>query len=70
MELVTPAWAEVLSCLCNDEVLPEKYRDHALTGDWNGCRDCHVRPDLVLIYEYQNHDLILHRLGPHSELFG
>lgn len=70
MELVTPAWAEVLLCLCNEGTLPEKYRDHALTGDWVGCRDCHVKPDLVLIYEYQNDDLILHRLGSHSELFG
>lgn len=70
LELATPAWAEVLHCLCTDLVLPKKYRDHDLTGNWVGCRDCHVKPDLVLIYEYRNNDLILHRLGTHSELFG
>lgn len=70
LELITPAWAEVLNCLCNDLELPTKYRDHALTGNWIGCRDCHVKPDLVLIYECQNTDLILHRLGTHSEMFG
>lgn len=70
LELITPSWAEVLHSLCHDLTLAAKYRDHALTGDWVGCRDCHVKPDLVLIYEYQNDDLILHRLGSHSELFG
>lgn len=69
LELATPAWAEVLHCLCNDLVLPEQYRDHALTGNLKMYRDCHVKPDLVLLYEYQNNDLILHRLGTHSELF-
>lgn len=69
LELATPAWAEVLYCLCNDLVLPKRSHDHVLTGNWVGCRDCHVKPDLVLIYEYQNNDLILHRLGTHSELF-
>lgn len=68
--LATPAWAEVLDCLCKNKKLPEMYRDHALTGNWLGCRDCHVKPDLVLIYEYKDDNLILHRLGSHSELFG
>ncbi len=70
LELVTPAWAEVLNCLCNDVVLLAKYRDHYLTGNWVGCRDCHVKSDLILIYECKSNDLILHRLGTHSELFG
>lgn len=68
-ELLTPAWAEVLYCLCNDFDLHPKYCDHALIGEWQGCMDCHVKPDLVLIYEKQADDLILHRLGSHSELF-
>ena len=70
LELVTPAWAEVLDCLCSGRSLPAEYKDHSLVGIWEGCRDCHIKPDLVLIYEYRNDDLILHRLGTHSQLFG
>ncbi len=70
LELVTPAWGEVLNCLCNDLPLPEKYRDHGLTGNWQGMRDCHVKPDLVLIYYKKDDDYLqLVRLGSHSELF-
>lgn len=68
-ELLTPAWAEALNCLAQEQPLPEKYKDHSLTGDWSNCRDCHIKPDLVLIYEIRGDDLILHRLGSHSELF-
>lgn len=68
-ELLTSAWAEILNCLAQNQPLPEKYKDHALTGNWSNCRDCHIKPDLVLIYEIQGNDLLLHRLGSHSELF-
>ncbi len=61
---------EVLFKLLNDEVLPEKYRDHYLTGDWNGYRECHVKPDLLLIYKKTDENVLrLARLGSHSELF-
>jgi mRNA interferase YafQ len=70
LELITPAWAEVLHCLCSDLELPEKYCDHSLTGDWIGFRDCHVKPDLVLIYAQRGDYLQLVRIGSHSELFG
>lgn len=43
--------AGVLGALMNDETLAARYRDHALSGEWSGFRDCHVKPDLVLIYE-------------------
>lgn len=69
LQLVTPAWAEVLHCLCHDIELHEKYCNHGLVGEWQGCMDCHIKPDLVLIYEKQGNDLILHRLGSHAELF-
>ena len=69
LELLTPAWAEVLNCLVKDQPLPEKYKDHALTGNWSSCRDCHITPNLVLIYEIRGNDVLLHRLGSHSELF-
>lgn len=51
------------------ETLPEKYVDHALSGNWQGYRDCHVKPDLVLIYKADSESLKLARIGKHSELF-
>ena len=69
IELVTPQWIEVMNCLINDLPLPVRFCNHALTGDKKHLMDCHVKPDLVLLYEYQDDtDLILHRLGSHSEL--
>lgn len=63
---------DVMDILSSDAVLPEKYRDHALTGDWKDHRDCHIKPDLVLIYQKTDDDelliLQLVRLGSHSEL--
>lgn len=60
---------QALLLLMNDDPLPPKYRDHALTGEWKEFRDCHVRPDLVLIYCKSGDDLLdLVRLGSHSEL--
>ena len=60
----------VLITLVNSEPLEEKYRDHALTGDWKDHRDCHIKPDLVLIYSIPGtgDTLRLARLGSHSEL--
>lgn len=69
IELITPQWIEVMNCLINDLPLPVRFSNHALTGDKKHLMDCHVKPDLVLLYEYQDdRDLILHRLGSHSEL--
>lgn len=63
--------APLLEALVLDEPLPAANRDHALTGEWNGYRDCHVRPDLVLIYRKPDADCLqFARLGSHSELFG
>ena len=57
--------------LANDEPLEARYRDHDLSGDWAGYRDCHVRLDLVLIYQRPDADTLrLARLGSHSEVFG
>ena len=61
--------AAVLVPLINDEPLPERFRDHPLSGEWVGFRDCHVKPDLVLIYEKPDAEILrLVRLGSHSEL--
>ncbi|MBN8808184.1 MAG: type II toxin-antitoxin system YafQ family toxin [Sphingomonas sp.] len=60
----------VLSALLADQPLDPRYKDHALTGDWVGYRDCHIKPDLVLIYAKPDDDVLrLARLGSHSEVF-
>ena len=61
----------VMDMLANEQPLPEKYKDHALTGDWKGFRECHIQPDWLLIYKIQNDSLILtlSRIGSHSDLF-
>ena len=53
------------------EPLPEKNRDHALTGDWIGHRECHIQPDWLLIYRIEDNVLVLTlaRTGSHSDLF-
>ena len=59
----------ILTALANNQPLAEKHRDHALTGDWIDHRDCHVKPDLVLIYRKPDDAVLqLVRLGSHSEL--
>jgi mRNA interferase YafQ len=61
----------VMERLVSDVVLPESNRDHALSGDWAGYRECHVKPDLQLIYRKVDQDALrLARLGSHRELFG
>lgn len=68
---LSTALVEVLYLLTRDEPLPEKYRDHALIGTLKGFRDCHVKPDLVLIYKLTDDDVLeLHQLDSHSEIFG
>ena len=63
------ALIEALWKLGNDEELPEHYRDHALTGNWVDFRDCHIKPDLVLIYKKPDAETLqLVRMGSHSEL--
>lgn len=61
----------LLDLLVADKALPVKHRDHALTGNWNDHRECHVKPDLLLIYRRPDDEVVqLVRLGSHSELFG
>jgi mRNA interferase YafQ len=59
----------ILMALLGDQPLAPRYRDHALVGNWKDHRDCHIKPDLVLIYQRPDADTIrLVRLGSHSEL--
>ncbi len=60
--------SSVIHYLISNKELPLRFQDHPLHNDWKGYRDCHLRPDLVLIYKKQLNVLTLVRLGSHSEL--
>ena len=62
---------DTIRMLVQGETLPERYRDHALTGDYKGYRDLHITPDWLLIYRVEETELILvlSRTGSHSDLF-
>jgi mRNA interferase YafQ len=63
--------AGVLTLLLADQSLPGRNRDHALRGEWADYRECHIKPDLLLVYSKSGTDILrLARLGSHSELFG
>ncbi len=61
----------VVTKLANEEPLPEKYKDHNLTGNYVGYRECHVQPDWLLVYKAYKEELVLllYRTGSHSDLF-
>ncbi len=61
----------VVDMLAAGNELPEKYKDHSLSGNFAGCRECHITPDWLLIYEIADEELILYltRTGTHSDLF-
>jgi mRNA interferase YafQ len=63
----------IVGVLMNDQALPAKNRDHKLTGNYAGVRECHIEPDWLLIYDKEGSvdagELILVRTGSHSELF-
>ena len=63
---------EVIAMLAMGETLPDKHKDHALTGNWVGHRECHILPDWLLIYRIEDEGLVLAlaRTGTHSDLFG
>ena len=62
---------EIIKKLANGEPLPKKNKDHGLSGDYLGCRECHITPDWLLIYEVSDGSLFLYltRTGTHSDLF-
>lgn len=62
---------KVIGLLAEQKPLPEQYHDHNLTGNYAGCRECHITPDWLLIYGVDGNELILYltRTGSHSDLF-
>jgi len=62
--------SDLVTLLAEDKALSEKNRDHGLSGDWRDYRECHLKPDLLLIYRKPNAQVLqLVRMGSHSELF-
>lgn len=59
----------IIEILCNEQPIPEKHKDHSLSGNWCGCRDCHIKPDWILIYQIGNGIIVFERTGSHSDLF-
>ena len=62
---------EIVNKLARGEALPERNKDHALSGDYAGCRECHIAPDWLLVYQIEEGELLLYllRTGTHSDLF-
>ena len=62
----------LIDLLASDDILPEQYKDHALSGNWYGFRECHILPNWLLIYRITSNNLILtlSRTGSHSDVFG
>ena len=60
---------ELILLLAEGHLLPPRYKDHPLAGDWKHFRDCHIEPDWLLIYKIEGDDLYLVRTGTHSDLF-
>ena len=66
MELIQ----SVIDILAIPEALPEKNRDHNLTGNYANKRECHILTDWLLVYRIEGSELVLYRTGTHSDLFG
>lgn len=60
---------KVIELLINGKSLPQKYKDHKLSGNYKDCRECHIKSDWLLIYTITDKELILERISTHSELF-
>ncbi|MEI6058844.1 MAG: type II toxin-antitoxin system YafQ family toxin [archaeon] len=60
---------DVISQLEQEQKLEPRYKDHELIGNWAAFRECHIKPDLLLIYQVQQNELQLARIGSHSDLF-
>lgn len=59
----------IIKMLRSKQPLPPKHKDHALKWDYEGYRDCHIKPDLVLVYKIENNTLYLSRIGRHKDIF-
>ena len=61
---------DVVTALAMGETLPDKNKDHPLTGNWAGHRECYIQPSWLLVHRIEDDVLTLARTGTHSDLFG
>jgi len=61
---------EIVNCIAEGKPLPARCKDHELVGNWKGVRECHIRPDLLLLYIRTKSSTTLVALGSHADLFG
>ncbi|MFT4060686.1 MAG: type II toxin-antitoxin system YafQ family toxin [Legionella sp.] len=59
----------LMQLLINEEIIPEKHRDHSLSGIYANRRECHIESDWLLIYKLESREIIFERTGTHSDLF-
>lgn len=59
----------IIRLICSEEPLPDKNKEHILSGNWKGHRECHIQPDWLLIYQIGNGVVVFERTGSHSDLF-
>ena len=70
-KIMETRFRHAVMCLANDLQLDYTYRDHELRGNWEGFRECHLGFDLLLVYRYEDDDVLwLERLGTHAEILG
>ena len=62
--------ADIVETLAEDGSLTTTLKPHPLSGGWKGIWDCHIEPDWLLLYEVSETEVVLHRTGTHSDLFG
>ncbi len=65
-----PLLQQAIDILRIPDTLPVKNKDHALSSNYSGYRECHIEPDWLLIYKQEKNELLLYRTGTHSDLFG
>ena len=65
-----PLLQQTIDILPLPDTLSVKNKDHALSGNYSGYRECHIEPDWLLIYKQEENELLLYRTGTHSDLFG
>ena len=66
---ITEEFKLFIDLICNQRKLPQKYKEHALIGNYKNYRECHLKPDILIIYKISKINLTLVRIGSHSELF-
>jgi len=65
----TDLLAKVMRYLVKNKPLDRKHKDHKLRGNYQGCRECHISPDFLLVYVRRKEEIVFVRIGSHSELF-